>query len=227
MPKKEAFSSQSLISINQIKKGIIILKNGSLRSVLEVQGINFDLKSEDEQNAILQNWRNLLNRLDFSLEAIVHSRRINISYYLNFIKEKVNKEENDLLKLQGNDYYNFLKGLINENNIMKKKFYLVIPYNPIIIKPKTLLGQMGSSFKQLLNLTHQAFPKTVSIPPDKFNRYQQQLMIRQDNIITNLNRMGLSARPLVTKELIELFYNLYNPDASEKSSFYLPQELNQ
>jgi len=227
MAKKEALSSQSLVSINQIKKGVIILKNGSLRSVLEVNGINLDLKSEDEQNSILLQWRNLLNSLDFSLETVIHSRQINIAPYLNFLQERISKESNDLLRLQGSDYYNFLKGLIAENNIMKKKFYVVIPYDPIVIQPKTIVSQMGSSFKELLNLTHQAFSKAVFISPEKFNRYYQQLMIRQDNVIASLARIGLSARPLTTKELIELFYNLYNPDLSERGSFPLPREFNQ
>lgn len=227
MAKKEALSSQSLVSINQIKKGIIILKNGSLRSVLEVSGINLDLKSEDEQNSILLSWRDLLNRLDFSLETVIHSRRVNIAPYLNSLQEHINKENNDLLKLQGKDYLNFLQGLLAQNNIMKKKFYVVIPYDPIIVQTKTIISQMGSSFKELLNLTHQAFPKAVFISPEKFNRYRQQLMIRQDNIITNLARIGLKARPLTTKELIELFYNLYNPQPLEKESFQLPRELNQ
>ncbi len=226
MAKKESLSSQSLISINQIKRGVIILKNGSLRSVLEVGGINLDLKSEDEQNSILASWRGLLNHLDFSLEIVVHSRRINIAPYLDFLQERIDKEENDLLKLQGSDYHSFLKGLIAENNIMKKKFYVVIPYDPIVVSPKTILGQTASSFKSILNLTHQSFSKAVFISTEQFNRYQQQLMIRQDNLISSLTRIGLLSRPLTTKELIELFYNLYNPETFEKESLNLPQEFN-
>jgi len=88
MPK-ETFSSQSLISLQQIKKGVIILKNGSLRSVLEVSGINFDLKSEEEQSSVLMSWRNLINNLDFPLQVVAHSRRVNIESYLNFLQEKI------------------------------------------------------------------------------------------------------------------------------------------
>jgi len=226
MAKKEAYSSQSLISVNQIKRGVVILKNGSLRSVLEVQGINLDLKSEDEQNSILASWRGLLNHLDFSLEIVVHSRRINIASYLDFLQERIDKEKNDLLKLQGSDYHGFLRGLITENNIMKKKFYVVIPYDPIVIAPKTILSQTVSSFKSILNLTHQSFSKAVFIPAEQFNRYQQQLMIRQNNLVSSLARIGLLSRPLITKELIELFYNLYNPETFEKESLNLPQEFN-
>ena len=220
--KKESLSSQSLISLNQIKKGIIILKNGVLRSVLEVSGINLDLKSEDEQNSILTSWRNLLNNLDFSLEIIIHSRRLNIGPYLNFLQERVSQEQSDLLKIQGEDYYNFIQGLVSQNNIMRKKFYIIVPYDPVILKPNTILD----SFKNMLSIGRGSFGSAAVLTNEQFNQYYQQLMIRRDNVIANLYRIGLMARPLETKELIEIFFNLYNPETFEKETLSLPEEFN-
>jgi len=225
MPK-ETSSSQSLISLQQIKKGVIILKNGSLRSVLEVSGINFDLKSEEEQSSVLMSWRNLINNLDFPLQVVTHSRRVNIETYLNFLQEKIDRETNNLLKIQGEDYYTFIKGLVTGNNIMKKKFYVIVPYDPVMIKTKTVLSQIVEAYKTLLNLKHQAFSATIPLSEESFNQHYQQLMIRQNNIITNLTRMGLQSRPLTTKELIELFFNLYNPEAFERESINIPEEFN-
>jgi len=181
-----------------------------------------DLKSEEEQNSVLLSWRNLLNSLDFSLEALIHSRRLNIEPYLNFIKEKINQETSELLRIQGDDYYNFIQGLVAQNNIMRKKFYLVVPYDPVILQPKALLG----SFKSLLNLGREAGSTKVVLTNEQFNQYYQQLLIRRDNVITNLYRIGLKARPLETKELIELFFNLYNPETFEKENLTLPEEFN-
>ena len=225
MPK-ETSSSQSLISLQQIKKGVIILKSGSLRSVLEVSGINFDLKSEEEQSSVLMSWRNLINNLDFPLQVVAHSRRVNIESYLNFLQEKIGQETNNLLKLQGEDYHTFIKGLVAGNNIMKKKFYVIVPYDPIMLKTKTILSQIAEAYKILLNLRHQAFSATISLSDESFNQHYQQLMIRQNNIITNLTRMGLQSRPLTTKELIELFFNSYNPEAFERESINIPEEFN-
>ncbi len=225
MPK-ETSSSQSLISLQQIKKGVVILKNGSLRSVLEVSGINFDLKSEEEQSSVLMSWRNLINNLDFPLQVVSHSRRVNIETYLNFLQEKIGKETNNLLKLQGEDYYTFIKGLVTGNNIMKKKFYVIVPYDPVMIRTKTVLSQIAEAYKTLLNLRHQAFSATIPLSDENFNQHYQQLMIRQNNIITNLTRMGLQSRPLTTKELIELFFNSYNPEAFERESINIPEEFN-
>ena len=225
MPK-ETSSSQSLISLQQIRKGVVILKNGSLRSVLEVSGINFDLKSEEEQSSVLMSWRNLINNLDFPLQVIAHSRRVNIESYLNFLQEKISQETNNLLKLQGEDYHTFIKGLVTGNNIMKKKFYVIVPYDPIMLKTKTILSQIAEAYKTLLNLRHQAFSATIPLSDESFNQHYQQLMIRQNNIITNLTRMGLQSRPLTTKELIELFFNSYNPEAFERESINIPEEFN-
>ena len=225
MPK-ETSSSQSLISLQQIKKGVIILKSGSLRSVLEVSGINFDLKSEEEQSSVLMSWRNLINNLDFPLQVIAHSRRVNIESYLNFLQEKIDQETNNLLKLQGEDYHTFIKGLVTGNNIMKKKFYVIVPYDPIMIKTKTILSQIAEAYKTLLNLRHQAFSATIPLSDESFNQHYQQLIIRQNNIITNLTRMGLQSRPLTTKELIELFFNSYNPESFERESINIPEEFN-
>ena len=225
MPK-ETFSSQSLISLQQIRKGVVILKSGSLRSVLEVSGINFDLKSEEEQSSVLMSWRNLINNLDFPLQVVAHSRRVNIESYLNFLQERIGQETNNLLKLQGEDYYTFIKGLVTGNNIMKKKFYVIVPYDPIMLKPKTALNQILEAYKTLLNLRHQAFSATIPISDENFNQHYQQLIIRQNNIITNLTRMGLQSRPLTTKELIELFFNSYNPEAFERESINIPEEFN-
>jgi len=225
MPK-ETSSSQSLISLQQIKKGVVILKSGSLRSVLEVSGINFDLKSEEEQSSVLMSWRNLINNLDFPLQVVAHSRRVNIESYLNFLQERISQETNNLLKFQGEDYYTFIKGLVTGNNIMKKKFYVIVPYDPIMLKTKTALSQIAEAYKTLLNLRHQAFSATIPLSDESFNQHYQQLIIRQNNIITNLTRMGLQARPLTTKELIELFFNSYNPEAFERESINIPEEFN-
>jgi len=225
MPK-ETSSSQSLISLQQIKKGVVILKSGSLRSVLEVSGINFDLKSEEEQSSVLMSWRNLINNLDFPLQVVAHSRRVNIESYLNFLQERISQETNNLLKFQGEDYHTFIKGLVTGNNIMKKKFYVIVPYDPIMLKTKTALSQIAEAYKTLLNLRHQAFSATIPLSDESFNQHYQQLIIRQNNIITNLTRMGLQARPLTTKELIELFFNSYNPEAFERESINIPEEFN-
>jgi len=223
---QEIFSTQNLISIKNIRRGVIILKNGSLRLILQVSGINTDLKSIEELNIILSGWRALLNNLDFSIEVIAHSRRINVDSYLNTLKEKIKNETNELLKLQGEDYYNFISGLVSENKIMTKKFYLVIPYDPIKIEIKNIFSDIIKTFKEIFSMKLTAFSSEENIlKEEEFQQYYQQLIIRQGIVISTLNRIGLQARPLNTKEVISLIFNLYNPETFEKEIITTPQTL--
>ncbi len=213
---KDFLTTQSLISVKEIRRGIIILKNGSLRSVLQVSGINMDLKSLEEQNIILTGWRTLLNNLDFPLEVICHSRRVNIESYLTILTERIKKETNELLKIQGEDYYSFISGLVSENKIMTKKFFLVVPYDPIKIEVKSFLSDLLQSFKEMFQIKTTAFSATKPLSDEEFNQYYQQLLIRQGIIINTLTRIGVEVRAVSTKEIIEILYNLYNPETFER-----------
>jgi len=214
---KETFSVQSLVPIQEIRKGVIVLKNGSLRLILEVSGINMVLESLEEQEMILTSWRQLLNHLEFSLQTIIHSRRVNIDSYLTYIQERMSQETNDLLKLQGEDYYNFLLSLTSQNLIFDKKFFIVIPYDPVIIKSQGFLGQIKDTISGILNLKRETFSNINVLSNEEFEQYYQQLVIRQINIVSSLTRLGLTVRQLETNELIQLFFNLYNPQSIEES----------
>lgn len=220
---KESFSTQSIIPIQEIKRGVIVLKNGSLRSVLLVSGINIDLKSSDEQTTILNAWRQLLNHLEFSLEVSVLSKKVNIDSYLNFLQEQIAKETNDLLKIQGEDYTNFLKALITENAIMTKNFFIIIPYDPVIVKSQGFFGQVKDTLTGIFNLKRESFSNINVLSDEEFENYYQQLMIRQAGVVSALNRIGLSVKTLTTKELIEIFFNFYNPSLEGGGSLPLEE----
>ncbi|OQA44199.1 MAG: hypothetical protein BWY48_00174 [Parcubacteria group bacterium ADurb.Bin305] len=212
------YNSQSLIPIYQIKKGVIILKDGSLRSIVEVAGVNIDLKSPEEQNILFNSWRAILNTLEFSLQVVILSYRLNINPYLTFLKNQIDRESNELLKIQGEDYYNFLTSLVTQNSIMKKRFFLAVPFTPLTFTPTKAAGQLSASFKNMFNFSREAFSQVSPISDQEFERAYQQLIIRQTNLAGNLNKMGLSCRVLDTKEIIELLYNLYNPELLENEA---------
>jgi len=132
MPK-EALPTQQFIEIEAIQNDAVILKNGGLRKILMVSGVNFDLKSEEEQQLIIYAYQGFLNSLNFSLQQFIHSRKLNIENYLNKLEQVQNKETNELLKNQIGEYREFIKSLISENAIMNKTFFVVVPYDPIQI----------------------------------------------------------------------------------------------
>jgi len=207
-------STQQFLEIDQIREGVILLRNKAMRGVLMVSSLNFALKSEDEQNAIIYQFQNFLNSLDFSLEIVVQSRRLNITGYLEKLKELEEKQENELLKIQTAEYQKFIKDLIAGGAIMAKSFFVVIPFTLIEIPGmKAVKGLVKRG--EILTLTE-----------EQFQRCKSQLWQRMEFVALGLRRCGLQCVPLNTSELIELFWSLYHPEEAEVGYYpEIPPEL--
>lgn len=216
---KEALPTQQFISVEGVKNSVLILKGGSLRQILLVSGLNFDLKSEDEQNAITALYQNFLNSLNFTLQIFVHSRRVNIAGYVDSLGKIENEETNPLLKTQIGEYREFIKSFTSQNAIMNKSFFVVVPYDPVDISsliPKGVFGGFGKK--------NEPTSAQKEDEEKRFSQHAGQLAQRTEQVVSGLSQIGLRAVPLNDNELIELLYNLYNPEAVEKKGLSLPQE---
>lgn len=202
-------ATQQFIDVQEIKNGVIRLKGGGLRAVVMVAGINFELKSEEEQDGITGAYQNFLNALDFSIQVIIHSRKLNITNYLHKMEGIRDAESNELLKNQTVEYIEFIKGFVKENEIMTKTFFVVVPYDGGGVKE---LQKGVSRFLPFLSGQKNKHQQEES-DEEKFSQLQQ----RVDEVLTGLERIGLRAVMLNDDELLELYYNLYNPEAVEKS----------
>ncbi len=195
--------TQQLLELDQIKEGVVVLKNKALRGIVMVSSQNFALKSDEEQQAIIYQFQNFLNSLDFSLEIVVQSRILNITGYLDKLKELEKKQENELLKVQTAEYHKFIKELIAGGQILAKNFFVVVPF--------TLIEVPGMK-------------KTGT--ETQFQRAKSQLWQRMEFVALGLRRCGLQCVPLNTSELIELFWSLYHPEESEIGYYpEIPSEL--
>ncbi|MFB6226087.1 MAG: TraC family protein [Candidatus Paceibacteria bacterium] len=201
--KKAKASTQTHLPIQEIKEDVVVLKNGSLRKVLMVSSLNFALKSEDEQNAIISSYVTFLNNLDHPLQIVVQSRRFNIEPYLERIKEREEEETNELLLTQMADYRSFIKELVDIGDIMTKDFYVVVPYNPGGAGDKGFFDRVKEALKP-------AF--TIKLKEKKFKKRKDKLEKRTRQIESGLSSIGLEVQPLDTQALIELYYSSYNPD---------------
>lgn len=203
-----ANATQQFLAIDQIREDVVTLKQGGYRVILMCSSVNFALKSPDEQDALIFQYQNFLNALDFSVEIIIHSRRLNIAPYLETIKQRQKEETNELLRVQIAEYTEFIKNFVELTNIMSKTFYVTIPFDPPIIAQRGIVGKIISSIglgaKQ--NNTQQS----------AFEEYKNQIWQRVDTVAAGLQRTGIRAVPLNTEELVELFYGLYNPTEFEK-----------
>lgn len=205
-------STQDFLEIEQIREGIMILKNKGLRGVMMVSSINFALKSEEEQSAIISQFQGFLNSLDFSVQIIIQSRRLNITGYLDKLQSLVIRQPNELLKVQVQEYHKFISELVAAGTIMSKTFFIIVPF---------ALFEAGTSASQIV--------KGKGIPiltEERFQMIKSQLWQRMEFVAIGLRRCGLHAIPLTTPELIELFWSLHHPKQAEVGYYpEVPPEL--
>lgn len=202
---KISASTQKYLDIAAVHDDVVVMKDATLRMVLMVSSINFALKSEDEQNALISAYAGFLNALDYPIQIVVQSRPLNIDDYLSRLNEAEGKQNNELLKTQINDYRGFIAELVKMGQLMSKKFFVVVSFNPLSNKRKGF-------FARLQELFTPAF--TVRMQREKFLDRKKELMLRIDQVVGQLQSMGINSVLLDTQSLIELYYNWYNPDAA-------------
>lgn len=203
---KPGGATQRYLDISEIKDDVVIMKDGSLRSVLICSSVNFALKSEDEQNALISAYVGFLNSIDFPLQVVINSRRLNIEDYLERLKTTEREQKNDLLRIQIADYRTFVSELVNLGQIMSKRFYVVVPYSQLSNKRKGFFSRIGEALSPALS---------VKLRGERFQEKKKDLSLRVNHVVSGLASMSIQAVPLDSQGLIELYYNAYNPDIYE------------
>lgn len=202
-------ATQDFVPIKEVRDGIVLLKDGGMRAILLCSSINFSLKSEDEKNAILLQFQDFLNSLDFSVEILVQSRKLDIRPYIALLEEQEKNQTNNLLKIQVREYIQFIKSFTESTNIMTKHFFIVVPYTSSIINTGSKTG-----FLSQLGLSGDSKSKVVQ--EKSFEEDRTQLEERLSVVEQGLVRTGIRIARLGTEEVIELFYKAFNPGESEK-----------
>lgn len=193
-------ATQKFVPIQTVRDGIAILKDGSMRAILMVSSINFALKSQDEQHAILSQFQAFLNTLDFSMQIYVQSRELDIKPYLELLRGRESSQDNDLMKVQLREYIGFVENFTSEVDIMTKSFFVVISYSPATLDVK---GGITKIFSK----------KDVDpqVAQTRFEENRTQIEQRIAVVEQGLNRIGVRTVMLGTDEVVELFYHLFNP----------------
>lgn len=211
-------STQRFMPVAEIRNDTILLKNGGLRAVLAVEALNFNLKSETEQQGIIAGYGSFVNTITFPLQIVIRSTRTNIDEYLEKVRDVGEKHENELLKQQTLGYANFMQKLIDVADIMQKRFYVVVPYD-LNTRRKTMFEQ----FFDWLNPDDSA--SKAGTRARLFNSEAKHLAERVELISSGLANIGLHPKRLNTRELIELMYQIYNPKTSQNQK--LPKDVGQ
>jgi hypothetical protein len=208
--KVKAEATQAFVPIKEVRDGVVILKDGSLRSLLMASSINLALKSSDEQQAIIGQFQNFLNSLEFTVQFFVESRQLDIRPYIALLEDRYAQELDDLMKIQIREYIAFIKDFTQRANIMSKNFFIVVPYDPAIISRG---GGIGGALGSLVSSGGSG---NASLTNEQFEQYRSQLEQRVSVIEQGLVRTGVRVVGLGTEEVIELFYKLFNPGELEK-----------
>jgi hypothetical protein len=215
-PQQPIISTQEFLAFGEIHEGIIITKTGELRVILMASSINFSLKSEQEQTAIIYAYQSFLNSLTFPIQIMMQSRQLDLTKYLSKLKDASSKQANELLKNQMDDYHDYVEKLVKVANIMDKKFYVVISFLP---PTTTAMVKPG-----LFNKQKDASP--IKITPVQFENYKQELSQRMQVIKSGLGSIGVRSADLNTQQIVELLYGIYNPEEAAKEKLINFNHLN-
>lgn len=208
--------TQKYLQIERIRDGIIILKDGRLRKVIKAVPVNFDLKSENEKEVAIYQYQSFLNSLKFPVEIVVQSRRVDLAAYIDKVERASAGEINELLQRQAKDYLDFVKTLSEQINIMEKSIYIVISHTAKgAVENETLIDKVLKRKKV----------GVTAISDDEFKSYKEILDERSRTISGRLNSLGVTTKELDTKEIIELFYNTYNPEESYTQHLKDPEQF--
>lgn len=206
-PQKPGVATQRYLDIAEIREDIVIMRDGTLRAVLLVSSINFSLKSVDEQQAIVQAYMQFLNSINFPLQIVIQSRKMNIDGYMNQLAENEKKQDNELLKRQIRDYRSFVTQMVSLGEIMQKRFYVVIPIDPLKDAVKDIRKGFFQRFKEIISPTIAG-----KLTEERFQKLKFDLGLRVSQVSSGLSSMSLKAVQLDTQSLIELYYTIYNPE---------------
>lgn len=203
VPKQQirAGATQDFVPIEQVRDGIVILKDGSLRAVMMTSSLNIALKSQEEQDAILAQFQNFLNSLDFQIQFFIQSRELDIRPYVALLEQRYLEQTGELMKIQVREYIDFIKGFTESTNIMTKNFFVIVPYTPPVIATSGGFASMTNK----LGLGGAAVDPSVT-----FDENRSQLEQRVDIVQQGLGRTGVRLAQLGTEEVIELFYKIFN-----------------
>lgn len=223
--KSNPNSTQNALLISEVRDGIVIMNDGSFRAVVMCQSINFDLMSPEEREAVEFSYQGFLNSLYFPIQIFIRSQKIDLRPYLEKLDKIRSQQDNMLLGLLTEDYVAFLGDISQQTNIMDKKFYIVIRYPDLDENLRSALKQSTGFFASALELFSPTKNPHIVINESVLENAKTELRNRVQAVMQGLNQCGIQALPLDTQELIELYYDAYNPDTSTRQQLKNFNEL--
>ncbi len=201
-------STQVYLEIDIIRDGVIVLKNGDFRSIIEVGGVNFFLRSQEEQDSLIMRFQDFLNTIEFPIQIVVQSRFLDLDFYISELRGRINKQTNELMKEQTEQYTMFVEQIVEQINVMEKRFFIVVPWNVNKISSSSFVDKIMGWIDPT---------RPIIRYESQFEKNKLQLMQRVDVVSAAASSLGVSVNILNTQQIIDLFYKNYNPNSSQKA----------
>ena len=211
-------STQNSLLISEIKDGVVVMRDGSLRAVILSSAINFDLMSAQEQSAVEYAYQGFLNSLHFPVQIVIKSQKIDLEPYMEKLRGLRNEQTNEMLGFLMEDYIANIKALVDEVNIMDKQIYVVAPYFPPVDVKHS--ASLVTGIQAALRPT-----PSITVTEEQFRQYKQELSQRVALVSSGLNQIGIRSITLGTQELIDLYYSWYNPEVAANEKLIDAQQL--
>jgi hypothetical protein len=211
--QNQLISTQRYLQFSEVHDETLVLKNGGLRAILEIQSVNFNLKSTAEQEALISSYQGFLNALNFPVQIQIRSRKLDIDAYIADLKNRQGKIDNDLLREQMVGYTDFIQRLVEYSDIMEKKFFVIVPLDPIRSQKRSV----WTSFLEYIQPEDTV--ANIMTRKREFRNLKKELDARVNTVKTALENCGLGVTPLKTEQIIQLFYQAYNPDLARTQKF--------
>ena len=198
-------ATKQFVEISEIRGPLVLAKDGSIRAIVECASVNFELKSSDEKNALIAAFQRYVNLIDFPMQIVINSQRLDISKYISYLEENIQKAPNELLRMQASEYKKFILGLTELNEIVSKHFYVVVPY----YKTEMSVTKVGLD-ERLRNVFKSKSQQTI-LSNEELEKYVEQLDQRVAMTRSGLEQMGIKTKVLAEDELVSLYKSYYDP----------------
>jgi hypothetical protein len=219
-------STQNTLLLAEVRDGIVIMSDGSFRAVIMCKSINFDLMSPQEREAVEFSYQGFLNSLFFPIQVFVRSQKVDIRPYLEKLDKIRGEQDNMLLGILMEDYIGFLSAIAQQTNIMDKKFYVVISYPDPDENFRSALKQSTGFFTGMVDMFSKSNNAHITVDENRLEQAKTELKNRVQAVMQGLLECGVQSIPLDTQELIELYYDVYNPDTATRQQLKNFEDLN-
>ena len=124
---KKLNNVQDFIPVKDIRYGIIETTDGRYIKLLEIEPINFMLRSEDEQYSIISSFASWLKISPVSIQFKSITRKADTDNHLKVLRQELHSERDEKCWELGESYMNLIRD-VGSKEALTRRFFLIVQY---------------------------------------------------------------------------------------------------